>query len=118
MAVAGCASTEQAAPLALAADAKPASETPPETPGAWATLLHGHGIDTSIPSQGKFILVDIPCFELVALRDGVPVLRSRVVAGRPATVYLHDTNERALFDRAERAPSHGCIRVERTRALA
>jgi murein L,D-transpeptidase YcbB/YkuD len=28
-------------------------------------------------------------------------------------VYLHDTSSRALFDRAERARSHGCVRVEK-----
>ena len=33
-------------------------------------------------------------------------------------IYLHDTNERALFSRAQRALSHGCIRVEQARALA
>jgi murein L,D-transpeptidase YcbB/YkuD len=171
LAIAGCASTEQAAPLALATDGKPISDTSPETPSAWASLLHSHGIDASIPSQGKFILVNIPSFELVALQDGVPVLRSRVVVGRPGAatpelltsmfaiqfnpswtptpsmvrneglrymppgpqnplgrvmfdldndefIYLHDTNERALFNRAQRALSHGCIRVERTRDLA
>ena len=33
-------------------------------------------------------------------------------------VYLHDTNQRQLFDEPERALSHGCIRVERWDALA
>jgi murein L,D-transpeptidase YcbB/YkuD len=33
-------------------------------------------------------------------------------------IYLHDTNERALFNRPQRALSHGCIRVEQARALA
>jgi len=33
-------------------------------------------------------------------------------------IYLHDTNERALFGRAMRAKSSGCIRVERWRDLA
>lgn len=126
---------------------------------------------TSIPARGKFILVNIPAFELIAFQDGAPVLRSRVVVGRPATptpellssmfavkfnpswtptpamiryeglryvppgpnnplgrimfeldndqlVYLHDTNDKALFNRAERALSHGCVRVEQARPLA
>ncbi len=125
----------------------------------------------AIPTQGRFVLVNIPDFELVALEDGRPVLRSRVIVGKPATatpqllssmyavkfnpswtptpamvraegarpappgpnnplgqilfeldndrlIYLHDTNDRSLFDRADRALSHGCVRVQRARALA
>ena len=26
-------------------------------------------------------------------------------------IFLHDTNEKALFNRAQRALSHGCVRV-------
>ena len=33
-------------------------------------------------------------------------------------VYLHDTPDKALFDRADRALSSGCVRVERVDALA
>ena len=36
----------------------------------------------------------------------------------PYLVYLHDTPERHLFAQADRALSHGCIRVERPRELA
>ena len=36
----------------------------------------------------------------------------------PYLVYLHDTPERYLFAQADRALSHGCIRVERPRELA
>lgn len=32
-------------------------------------------------------------------------------------IYLHDTNQRHLFDREMRALSHGCIRVEKWQAL-
>ena len=134
-------------------------------------MLRSQGVETAIPSRGKFILVNIPSFELIALQDGVPVLRSRVVVGKPAAatpellssmvavqfnpawtptpsmirneglhymppgpqnplgrmmfdldndefIYLHDTNEKGLFNRAERALSHGCVRVEQARALA
>lgn len=125
----------------------------------------------SVPSRGKAIVVHTPSFELIALEDGAPVLRSRVIVGRPATptpellssmlsvrfnpawtptpqmmrdegaryappgpnnplgqilfeldndllIFLHDTNDKALFNRAQRALSHGCIRVEQARPLA
>lgn len=125
----------------------------------------------SLPSHGKSVRVDIAAFELVALQDGLPVLRSRVIVGRPGTptpeftsnmyaikfnpswtptpamirnegarymppgprnplgrilfvldndqlIYLHDTNDRSLFKRDDRALSHGCVRVEEARQLA
>ncbi|MFZ5779137.1 MAG: L,D-transpeptidase family protein [Pseudomonadota bacterium] len=163
----GCA---PAAPPRAAPDSEegPTSET---RPGAFAALLMANGIDAGIPSRGRFVLVNVPSFELVALQDGDVVLRSRVIVGRPATptptlvtplhavkfnpswtptpamvryeglrymppgpnnplgrilfeldndelVFLHDTNQRQLFQRAERALSHGCVRVEQARALA
>ena len=126
-------------------------------PSVYASLLRRSDIGTAIPTTGKIILVNIPSYELVALQDGEPVLRSRVVVGKPATptsellaslvavgfdpdwtptpsmirnerlrymppgpqnlmgrvmfdldngelIYLHDTNERRLFDRRQRAP--------------
>jgi murein L,D-transpeptidase YcbB/YkuD len=126
---------------------------------------------TATPARGKFVLVDIPSYELTAFQDGVPVLRSRVIVGRPQTptpalvssmfaikfnpdwtptpammrneglrymppgpnnplgrilfeldndqlVFLHDTNQKELFNRAERGLSHGCVRVEQARQLA
>lgn len=36
----------------------------------------------------------------------------------PYAVYLHDTNQRYLFDRKGRALSHGCVRVHKWRELA
>lgn len=134
-------------------------------------MLRSQGINMAIPSRGKFVLVNIPSYELIALQDGVPALRSRVVVGKPAAstpelissmfairfnpgwtptplmirnegahyippgpqnplgrmmfdldndefIYLHDTNEKALFNRPQRALSHGCVRVEQARALA
>jgi murein L,D-transpeptidase YcbB/YkuD len=164
--VTACVSTDPPPSPVLASDTK--AEPPPS---AYLSLLRSHGIGAAIPSQGKFVLVNIPSYELIALQDGVPVLRSRVVVGQPRTttpemlssmfavqfnpswtptpsmirneglhymppgpqnplgrvmfdldndefIYLHDTNERALFGRAQRALSHGCIRVEQARALA
>src|SRR5690606_9984060 len=36
----------------------------------------------------------------------------------PYSVYLHDTNQRYLFQNENRALSHGCVRVEKWHALA
>lgn len=135
----------------------------------FAGVLGRHGI--TVPAHGKFILVNIPSFELVALEDGTSVLHSRIIVGRPATptpqmlsslyavkfnpswtptpamvrfegahrappgphnplgqilfeldndelIFLHDTNDKAFFERDQRALSHGCIRVQQARALA
>jgi murein L,D-transpeptidase YcbB/YkuD len=163
---AACVATE---PVPLSAVAPVAPAEPP--PSAYVSMLRTQGIEAAIPSRGKFILVNIPSFELIALQDGTPVLRSRVVVGRPVSttpelqssiyavrfnpawvptplmvrneglhpippgpqnplgrlmfamdndefIYLHDTNEKELFKRSQRALSHGCIRVEQARALA
>jgi murein L,D-transpeptidase YcbB/YkuD len=167
LATAACVSTDQPPPSAVvAAETKAEAPTP-----AYLTMLRSHGIGAAIPAQGKFVLVNIPSYELIALQDGVPVLRSRVVVGQPKTttpemlssmfalqfnpswtptpsmirneglhyippgpqnplgrvmfdldndefIYLHDTNEKGLFSHAQRALSHGCVRVEQARALA
>jgi murein L,D-transpeptidase YcbB/YkuD len=169
LASAGCVTTQPSPPANASVAAAAAAEPPPS---AYVSLLRSQGIDTAaIPSRGKFILVNIPSYELIALQDGAPVLRSRVVVGKPAAqtpellssmfairfnpawtptplmirneglrymppgpqnplgrmmfdldneefVYLHDTNEKALFNRPQRALSHGCVRVEQARALA
>ena len=134
-----------------------------------AAALKGIGI--AVPSQGKLVVVNIPSFELVALQDGKPFLRSRVIVGRPSTptpemstairavtfnpswtptpamirlegarhmppgpqnprgrilfeldndqlIFLHDTNDPRYFERPVRTFSHGCVRVEKARALA
>jgi murein L,D-transpeptidase YcbB/YkuD len=166
LATSACVTTEPSAPVAAAP--APAAEPPPS---AYVSMLRSHGVETDIPSRGKFVLVNIPSYELIALQDGVPVLRSRVVVGKPAAstpellasmfavqfnpgwtptpsmirneglhyippgpqnplgrmmfdldddefIYLHDTNEKGLFKREQRALSHGCVRVEQARALA
>jgi murein L,D-transpeptidase YcbB/YkuD len=166
LAIAACATTD---PVVTAAPAPAAPAEP--APSAYVSSLRSQGVGTEIPPRGKFVLVNIPSFELIALQDGVPVLRSRVVVGKAAAptpellssmyaiqfnpawtptpsmirneglryippgpqnplgrmmfdldndefIYLHDTNEKGLFKRDQRALSHGCIRVEQVRALA
>ncbi len=44
--------------------------------------------------------------------------RLKFDAPNPQHVFLHDTPERALFERTRRDFSHGCIRLEDARALA
>ncbi len=43
------------------------------------------GVDLGLPPAGKAILVNIPSYELLALEDGVPVLRTRVIVGKRRT---------------------------------
>lgn len=161
-AIAGCASgPNPAAPVAAGPPVEPVSDL--------AAALQGIGI--AVPPRGRLVVVNIPSFELVALQDGKPILRSRVVVGRPSTptpelstaiwavtfnpswtptpamvrwegarrvppgpqnplgrilfeldndqlIFLHDTNDRRYFDRPVRTFSHGCVRVEKARALA
>lgn len=44
--------------------------------------------------------------------------RIKFALSNPYAIYLHDTNARALFGRAERALSSGCVRVEKPNELA
>jgi len=50
---------------------------------AFQHLLDRAGIPLTLPQEGKFILVNIPAFEVIAFRDGAPVLRSRAIVGTP-----------------------------------
>ena len=47
-----------------------------------------------------------------------PLGRVKFIYPNPYQVYMHDTPERALFSRAERSFSSGCIRIERPLELA
>lgn len=44
--------------------------------------------------------------------------RIKFALSNPYAIYLHDTNSRSLFRRAERALSSGCVRVEKPEELA
>ena len=75
--IAGCAT----APPPASSSVTPSPPVPPVS--ELAEALQGIGI--AVPGRGKLVVVNIPSFELVALEDGKPVLRSRVVVGRPST---------------------------------
>lgn len=44
--------------------------------------------------------------------------RIKIDMPNPHAIYLHDTPQKAAFDRADRALSHGCIRVQNIEELA
>jgi hypothetical protein len=79
--VAGCGSSEGQATQLLGSQAEPRQTTSAAQVGG----PRDAGLATAIPSLGKAVVVHIPSFELIALEDGAPVLRSRVIVGRPAT---------------------------------
>ena len=64
---AACVTTEPSSPAATAPG--PAAEP---APSAYVSMLRSQGVETAIPARGKFVLVNIPSFELIALQDGVP----------------------------------------------
>jgi hypothetical protein len=79
--LAGCvpAGTQQTASL-------PAPEQPAPPPvSPFVQAMRDAGVNVAIPTRGKFILVNIPSYELIAFQDGAPVLRSKVVVGTPGT---------------------------------
>ncbi len=47
-----------------------------------------------------------------------PLGKVRVIMENPYDIYLHDTNNRAMFDQDERMLSSGCIRVSQPEKLA
>ncbi|MBW8726864.1 MAG: L,D-transpeptidase family protein [Inquilinus limosus] len=56
---------------------------PPLSP--FVQAMRDAGVNVAIPARGKFILVNIPSYELIAFQDGAPVLRSKVVVGAAGT---------------------------------
>lgn len=73
------AGTQQTA--SLPASAQPAA--PPVSP--FVQAMRDAGVNVAIPARGKFILVNIPSYELIAFQDGAPVIRSKVVVGAAGT---------------------------------
>lgn len=59
-----------------------ASDEPQVTP--FQDRLDALSLPLILP-EGRAILVNIPSYELIAFEDGTPVLRSRVIVGKPET---------------------------------
>jgi len=60
----------------------------------------------------------IPYNVVQASGDGNALGIMKFNFSNPYSVYLHDTNQRYLFNNAARALSHGCVRVQRWQELA
>lgn len=54
-----------------------------ETASPFQRELDSIGVPLHLPARGKAIVVNIPAFELIAFRDAMPELRSRVIVGSP-----------------------------------
>lgn len=64
----------------------PAPEQPAPPPlSPFVQAMRDAGVNVAIPARGKFILVNIPSYELIAFQDGAPVIRSKVVVGAAGT---------------------------------
>lgn len=64
----------------------PAPEQPAVPPvSPFVQAMRNAGVNVAIPTRGKFILVNIPSYELIAFQDGAPVIRSKVVVGAAGT---------------------------------
>jgi len=60
----------------------------------------------------------IPYNVVQASGDGNALGIMKFNFSNPYSVYLHDTNQRYLFNNASRALSHGCVRVQKWQQLA
>jgi murein L,D-transpeptidase YcbB/YkuD len=82
--------------------------------------IDAHGIEVD-PASIAWSRVSAASFPYQLRQDAGPenaLGRIKFVFPNPYTVYMHDTPSRELFERAERAVSSGCIRVERPLELA
>ena len=82
LATAACVTTEPSPPAAAAAPG-----LPEPAPSAYVSMLRSQGVETTIPSRGKFILVNIPSYELVALQETLARAQHRASEAL-ATVHL------------------------------
>jgi L,D-transpeptidase YcbB len=76
-------------------------------------IIDPSAIDFSLYHQGNFPFV---LRQKVGLANSMGVIK--FTFQNPYAVYLHDTNARSLFNRDQRALSHGCIRLDKALELA
>jgi hypothetical protein len=81
LALAACVPGTPQQTASIPAPAQPAA--PPLSP--FVQAMRDAGVTVAIPPRGKFILVNIPSYELIAFQDGAPVIRSKVVVGAAGT---------------------------------
>ncbi len=87
-------------------------------------LISGRGEGAMTLDPSVMDWETMPEEELIALRmvqvpgDNNPLGRFRVHMPNSYNIYLHDTNEKYLFDRASRAVSSGCVRMKDPRRMA
>jgi len=77
----------------------------------------GETIEGGAVNWGKYTK-GIPYNVVQASGDGNALGIMKFNFSNPYSVYLHDTNQRYLFDNAARALSHGCVRVQQWQQLA
>jgi len=80
IALAGASCTGTGHDAASLPDSQPQSL---ESVSPFQQSLDRHGIPLSVPQSGKAIVVNVPAFQLIALEDGSPVMRSRIIVGTP-----------------------------------
>lgn len=77
--------------------------------------LRSHGVLFSIHDE------TVPAFRLLRMRARrMPGLLGelKILFPNKHAIYMHDTPQKALFDRDERAFSHGCVRLQDPRGMA
>lgn len=101
--------TPQLALQAQSVVANPSWILPPSVlkEGGW----HRKGYSVSRRSDGSLMVRQAPGPQNA-------LGRIKIDMPNPLAIYLHDTPHKAAFDRADRALSHGCIRVQNIEELA
>src|SRR3982751_1039316 len=84
-------------------------------------VVRGDGDDARVVSPSQLTRANVSAYRVrVRQRPGTQnsLGHAKFIFPNEYNIYLHDTPQRALFERDVRAFSHGCIRVERPAELA